>query len=127
MIDEFFRLDNPVRLSVGDHTFIGRGTFINAGGGVSIGSDVLIGPDAKIWSADHRFDELDVHIRHQGHTFAPVVIGNDVWIGANCIVLKGVTIGTGAVIAAGSVVKADVPEYAVVAGVPAKVLRVRKS
>lgn len=126
MIDEFVRLDNPAKLSIGDDTFIGRGTFINAGGGVSIGADVLIGPDVKIWSADHRFDLLDAPIRLQGHTFGRVVIGDDVWIGANSIILKGVTVGRGAVIAAGSVVKTDVEDYAVVAGVPAKIVKLRR-
>lgn len=121
-IDEFVRVDKPNRLQIGDETFIGRGTFIHAGGGVQIGANVLIGPYVKIWSADHCFADRSKPINEQGHEFAPIVIDDDVWLGVDCIILKGVTIGRGAVVGAGSVVTKDIPPYAVVVGVPAQVI-----
>jgi acetyltransferase-like isoleucine patch superfamily enzyme len=63
----------------------------------------------------------------KGGRFAEVIIGNDVWIGANAVILKGVTIGDGAVVGAGAVVTSDVPPGAVVAGNPAKVIKMRQS
>lgn len=122
MIDEFVRIDHPTNLVVGNNSFIGRGTFINAAGGVRIGSDVLIGPGVKIWSADHQFFSREIPIRAQGHAVSPVVIGDDVWIGVDSVVLRGVSIGKGSVIAAASVVTKDIAEFQIVAGVPAKVI-----
>lgn len=120
MIDEFVRIDHPRKLAIADDSFIGRGSMINAAGGVKIGANVLIGPSVKIWSADHRFSSRNSPIRSQGHTFEPVVIEDDVWIGVDCVILKGVTVGRGAVVAAGSVVTKDVGEYQIVAGAPAR-------
>ena len=103
-IDEFVRIDRAEGLEIGDSSFIGRGAFIHAGGGVTIGCDVLVGPGVKIWSADHCFGDRARPIRTQGHRFAPVVIEDDVWLGVDCIVLKGVVIGRGAVVGAGALV-----------------------
>lgn len=120
-------------VTIGDRTFVGTSTIVTAQS-VSIGSDVLISWGCTIvdhdshhlhWSA--RRDDVMNHYR--GHKnwdtvkIAPVVIGNKVWIGFNVIVLKGVTIGEGAVVAAGSVVTRDVPAYTLVAGNPARVVR----
>lgn len=122
MIDELVRIDKPERLEVGSQSFVGRGSFIHAGGGVKIGRDVLIGPGVKIWSADHCFGDRSRPIREQGHEFAEVVIGDDVWIGVDCVILKGVTIGSGAVVGAGSVVTKNVEALKIVVGVPARVV-----
>jgi len=122
MIDELVRIDHPKKLAIASDTFIGRGSLINAAGGIKIGTNVLIGPGVKIWSVDHRFSSTDIPIRCQGHTFSPVVIEDDVWIGMDSIILKGVTVGKGAVIAAGSVVTKDVPQFQIVAGAPAKMI-----
>ena len=73
------------------------------------------------------FERTDIPIWEQGHTYEKVIIGDGVWIGTSVIVLKGVKIGKGAVVAAGSVVTKDVPEYAVVAGNPARVLKYRNN
>jgi acetyltransferase-like isoleucine patch superfamily enzyme len=115
-----------VGVRVGDRTSIGRGNVIWGQGGVTIGEDCLLGPNVTIVSENHRFDSLAAPIREQGHDRSPVVIGDDCWIGAGAVVLKGVTIGRGAVVAAGAVVTRDVPEFAVVAGVPAQVRSNRK-
>jgi len=125
MIDEFVRIDHPKNLVIGDNTFIGRGCFINAAGNVIIGSNILIGPGVKIWSADHRFSSREIPICNQGHILSPVVIEDDVWIGVDSVILKGVTIGKGAVVAAGSVVTKNVAAFQIVAGVPASVNGVR--
>jgi acetyltransferase-like isoleucine patch superfamily enzyme len=107
---------------------IGNNFYMNAGchllGEITIGDDVRIGPKTVIWGRDHGIAR-DQLIREQAHIKKPIVIGNDVWIGANVTILKGVTLGNGAVIGAGSVITKDVPEYAVVAGNPGKVIRYR--
>ena len=107
---------------------IGNNFYINAYchllGEIYIGNDVQIGPQTVMWARDHKFAKGQA-IREQGHESAAIVIGNDVWIGAHCTILKGVVIGDGAVVAAGAVVTKDVPPMAVVAGVPAKVIKVR--
>lgn len=124
-IDEHVCIKYPERLSMGSDSFIGRCTMIQASGGVEIGSDVIIGPYVKIWSSDHVFENLDQPIHKQGHQYSKVVIQDDVWIGTGVIVLKGIIIGKGSVCAAGSVVVNDIPDFSVVAGNPAKVIRSR--
>ncbi len=124
-IDELVRIDYPERLVVGIGSFIGRGTFIQASGEVEIGANVLIAPYVKIWSSDHSFDGPGL-IRQQGHRFAKVTIGDDVWIGTGAIILRGVRVGTGAIIGAGSVVTRDVDQYTIVAGNPARTVRCRR-
>lgn len=94
---------------------------------VKIGDNVMMGPDCHIFTAFHNFDRVDIPMIQQGYSERrPVTIGNDVWIGIRCIIMPGVTIGNGCVIGAGAVVTHDVPDYAVVGGVPAKVIRYRK-
>lgn len=112
-------------LTLGEHVYIAPNSLLSAHEQLVIGDDTQIGDGVSIRDNDHRFDRRDVPIRLQGHTCAPVVIERDVWIGSHAVVLKGVRIGTGAVVAAGAVVTKDVPPYAVVAGVPAKLLRYR--
>ncbi|MBL7249468.1 acyltransferase [Alcanivorax marinus] len=112
-------------LKVGDDVDFATGTLITTDGGVSIGDRVLIGYGSKILSSNHVIPHGRSPIFYAGHEKKPVSIGDDVWIGANCIVLPGVTIGEGAVLAAGSVVTKDVPPYAIVGGVPSKVIRIR--
>ena len=85
---------------------------------------MLVGPQTIIWTQSHRYRK-GTEIYRQGMDDLPIVIGNDVWIAAHCTILKGVVIGDGAVVAAGSVVTHDVPPYTVVAGVPARVLKCR--
>jgi len=106
----------------------GIGIRATIGSEVYIGDDVMMGPDCIIYTANHRFDRVDIPMREQGFLgVRPVVIGNDVWIGGRVIILPGVRIGEGAIIGAGSVVSKDVPPYAIVGGVPAKVIKYRIS
>ena len=93
---------------------------------VVIGEDVLMGPEVVMMSAGHAFADPAIPINQQGETpRRPVRIGNDVWIGTRAVIMPGVQVGNGAVIGATSVVTRDVPPLAVVAGVPARVIRMR--
>lgn len=112
-------------LWIDDDSAVGPMSYIGAQGDVRIGKSVIAGPGLNIFSENHRFNRRDVPIKYQGEERAPVVIGDDCWIGARVTVLSGVTIGTGAVVAAGSVVVKDVPPGAIVAGSPAQVLKSR--
>lgn len=95
-------------------------------GPLTIGDNVMMGPDVVILTNNHRIDDLEQPMINQGlDSIAPVTIEDDVWIGVRAILLPGVAIGRGAVVAAGAVVASDVPRNAIVGGVPAKVIRYR--
>lgn len=115
---------------IGDpEIIIGNNFYMNAGchilGEITIGNDVLIGPKTLIWGKDKEIRRGEL-IRKQPDIKSPITIGNDVWIGANATILKGVYIGDGAVIGAGSVVTKNIPEYAIAVGNPAKVIKFRE-
>lgn len=118
-------IDSPSKLRIGNNVSINRRCTINAGGGVTIGDNTLIGPGVVIYSQNHRYEKRDLLINSQGYVLKSVTIEDNVWIAANSIILPGVTIGRGSVIGSGSVVTRDVPSYSVVAGSPAKVIRLR--
>jgi maltose O-acetyltransferase len=120
------RLTNPEKVSIGSNCNFGQDVFITGGGGVTIGNWVGMGPDAKVWSVNHRYDDPDRPWLLQGHDNKPVVIHDDVWIGASAFVMPGVTIGKGAIISACAVVNKSVPEYAIVVGNPGRVAGWRK-
>lgn len=109
---------------LGDNVEVNNFSIINGTGGVEIGSDVLIGPGVRIISYQHQF-AAGTPIRRQPVTGKPIRIHDDVWIGANAVILAGVTVGSGAVVGAGAVVTRDVPENGVVAGVPAILKKTR--
>lgn len=115
-------------ISVGDYVFIGVKAHIYAN--VQIGHFVMISSYFAVVGGDHKFDIVGVPTRFTGRAGLGellTVIEDDVWIGHGCIIIAGVKIGRGAIIGAGSVVTKDVPPYAIVAGVPAKLLRYRFS
>ena len=124
-VDSSFRLFPPFYTECGKNIHIGRNVFINFcchfqdQGGVYIGDDVLIGSNVVFATINHDLDPEKRHLHHMGE----IRIGNRVWIGANATVLAGVTVGDGAVIAAGAVVTEDVPPCTVVGGVPAHVIK----
>ncbi len=109
------------RLTIGEYTFIGRGTEIEVSESVSIGRGGLIAPGVFITDHNHSLAP-DRPMFEQTCAAAPVTIGDDVWVGANCVILPGVTIGHGAVVAAGAVVNREVPDRAIVGGVPARII-----
>ncbi|WP_052460929.1 acyltransferase [Microbacterium gorillae] len=112
-------------LSVGDRSSFATGCFIGCSGTITIGADVMCGPGVQLQSENHRFDDSAASIKSQGVERSFITIGDDVWIGANAIITAGVTIGSGVVIGAGSVVTKDVPDGAIAAGAPARVIRMR--
>ena len=114
------RLGHAYGISVGRNFMINGGAFLYGRGGLTIGDYVMIGPNVAIVSSQHRFDDPRVPMMFLGHREAPVTIGSDVWIGANAVVLPGVTIADGTVVSAGAVVTADTEPYSIVGGIPAK-------
>ena len=122
VIESFSCINNAVGdVVIGNHTRIGlHNTVI---GPVTIGDYVNIAQGVTITALNHNFCDPDVTIANQGITTSAVSIADDVWIGANAVVLPGVSIGRHAVVAAGAVVTCDVPSCTVVAGVPAKVIK----
>ncbi|MFA5108967.1 MAG: acyltransferase [Patescibacteria group bacterium] len=110
-------------ISVGDNITIQFGTVINGNGGLVIESDVLLAHGVKIYTENHIYENRNLDIVSQGSESKPVFIGKGSWICANVIILPGVSIGKHSVVAAGSVVTKDVPDYSVVAGVPAKIIK----
>lgn len=113
---EFF-CDNNAKFEIGDNVFINWGVRISASNHISIGTDVMIGDETLLLDNDyHGLGGFPAKT-------APIVIGDNSWIGARCILLKGVHIGTGSVVGAGSVVTKSIPEYVFAAGNPARVVR----
>jgi acetyltransferase-like isoleucine patch superfamily enzyme len=116
---------NPdAAISIGDWTTIGYHTFLFASAAITIGANCLIAPFCYLVDSNHGIagDRL---IREQAMTARPIAIADDVWLGVRVTVLKGVHIGRGAVVGAGAVVNEDVPELAIVAGNPARVIGYR--
>lgn len=121
VIESFACINNAVGdVVIGDHTRIGlHNTVI---GPVKIGNHVNLAQGITITALNHNFKNADKRIDEQGISTAPVTIGDDIWIGANAVVLPGVTIGDHSVVAAGAVVTKDVPPRSLVAGVPARII-----
>ena len=112
------------QVSLGDRSSIGDYTHIH--GEVKIGRDVMMAAQCALIASNHNYESIDVPMNQQGMVDDAIVIGNDIWIGYGVTILAGVHVGDGAVIAARSVVTHDVPSYAVVGGVPARVLKFRR-
>ena len=123
--DESFGLFPPFYTDFGKNIHVGKGVFINSGccfqdqGGITLGDGCLIGHQVVIATLNHDLDPT----RRGGMYPAPVRLGKNVWVGAHATILPGVTVGDGAVIAAGAVVTKDVPAGVVAGGVPARVLK----
>jgi acetyltransferase-like isoleucine patch superfamily enzyme len=124
-VDETFALFPPFYTDCGKNIQLGKNVFINSGcrfqdqGGITIGDGALIGHNVVLATLNH-----DIDPRKRSTLYPkPIVVGNNVWIGANATVVPGVTIGDGAIIAAGAVVARDVPANVVVGGVPAKIMK----
>ena len=122
VVESFCCINNAVGdVTIGDHTRIGiHSTII---GPVCIGSHVHLAQGITVTALNHRYDDKKRRIDEQGVSTQLVVISDDVWIGANAVILPGVTIGRHAVVAAGAVVTKDVPDYCMVGGVPAKIIK----
>ena len=122
VIESFACINNAVGdIIIGDHTRIGlHNTII---GPVTIGSHVNLAQGITVTALNHNFEDSDKRIDEQGVSTTPVIIEDDIWIGANAVILPGVTIGNHSVVAAGAVVTKNVPPHSLVAGVPAKIIK----
>lgn len=109
-------------INIGDNVYLNSNVMVNAdmGGYIKIGNNVLIGPNAVLRASNHNFSNRNVPILQQGQELGKIIIEDDVWIGANVVVLSNVTIGTGAIVGAGAVVTKNVKPFSIVGGVPAK-------
>lgn len=114
------------KFEIGENVGIAANAFIAVRGNLKIGDNTIFGPGVSIHTENHNFEALDKPIRLQGATRKGVTIGEDCWIGSKAVILDGVNIGNHVVVAAGAVVNKDVPDYAIVGGVPAKVIKMRK-
>lgn len=115
---------NGEKITIGAHSHINENVFIQ---GANIGSFVMIAPNVAILSKSHQFSRTDMPMILQGESQEDIpIIENDVWIGRNAIIMPGVHIGIGSIIAAGAVVTKNVAPYSIVGGVPASVIRTRK-
>jgi acetyltransferase-like isoleucine patch superfamily enzyme len=110
-------------IHIGQHSLLGEYTVIRGQGGVSIGDRVYTSPHCQIIAVNHVFDDPERPFVAQGITAQGIVIEDDVWLGSAAVILDGVRIGRGAVVAAGAVVTRDVPAHTLVGGVPARVIR----
>lgn len=113
-------------LVLGKRSWMGAKCTIGVNERIEIGNDVMIAHDVSIIDTNHNFSDLEIPIMKQGIITLPIKIEDDVWIGSNVVILKGVTIGKGSIVAAGAVVNKSVPPHTIVGGVPCKVLYSRK-
>lgn len=122
VVESYCCINNAVGdITIGDHTRIGIHCTVI--GPVCIGSHVNLAQGITVTALNHNFEDTAQRIDQQGVSTKQVVIEDDVWIGANAVILPGVTVGRHAVVAAGAVVTSDVPDYSVVGGVPAKIIK----
>jgi galactoside O-acetyltransferase len=107
-------------ITIGDNNSYNSNVFIGASGGkIIIGNNVLIGPNCVLRASDHKFDRSEL-IKNQGHISGNIIIEDDVWIGANVVILKNVIVRKGSIVGAGSVLTKSTEEYSINVGVPAK-------
>lgn len=116
---------SPQKVSIGHDVLLNAGTKIGGQRGVTIGNYVMLGYNVNLVSENHQFNNPKLPIKKQGFFGGPIVIEDDVWIGANAVILPNVTIGRGSVVGANAVVTKDVLPYSIVGGIPAKLIRPR--
>ncbi len=116
-----------IGLTVGNHSNIGPYCFIGCSGKIDIGNNVMMSPHVSIYAENHNFTQIDMPMKEQGVTRQHTIIEDDCWIASNSVILAGVHIGHGTIVAAGAVVAKDVPPFSIVGGVPAQVIGVRQS
>ncbi len=113
-------------ISIGNNVTINPFTSILGGkADIHIGNNVMIAANVTIVASNHIFDDINLPIKHQGTISSGIIINDDVWIATGVRILDGVQIGRGSVLAAGAVINKDVPEFAIMAGVPAKIIKYR--
>jgi acetyltransferase-like isoleucine patch superfamily enzyme len=118
-------LMSPHNIEIGNHVLINTDTKIGGQNGIHIGNYVLIGYNVNLVSENHAFSNPTKPIKHQGYFGGKITIEDDVWIGANAVILPSVTIGRGAIIGANAVVTKNVKPFTIVGGIPAKKIKNR--
>lgn len=118
-----FQGSGKIKFGIG--SFCGEYCIFGSNDSITIGSNVMIAAATTIRDTDHVYSSLDIPMMQQGLSVNKVIIEDDVWIGHGCVILKGITVGQGAIVAAGAVVTKNVNPYTIVGGVPAKVISVR--
>ena len=121
-IEPYCRISGDPKVVVGHNFYMNSHCHVQ--GDIVFGDDVLLGPKVVIWGRDHGIAAGEL-IRKQERVRSPIRVGNDVWIAASCVVLRGVSIGDGAVLGAGAVVTKDIPSNAIAVGNPARVIKYR--
>lgn len=116
---------SDVEVQIHDRAYVGHRCLLYGTGGIQVGQDVLMANDVQLICGNHIFARLDLPIRAQPTIERPIIIEDDVWLGASVIVLGGVTVGKGSVVGAGAVVTRSLPPYSIARGVPAKVVGAR--
>lgn len=124
-ISEGVHLYHIENLKIGSNVSIWPMCYIECSGDVTIEDNVSIAHSVTIMSEKHNYINKNIPIKEQGKSYAPVIIEENVWIGAKATILSGVVIGKGAIVGAGAVVTKDVPRNAIVGGIPAKVIKMR--
>lgn len=123
----YYGRDIGVGLRIGNRSNIGANCYIGCSGGIEIGENVMMSPGVNLFAENHNFARTDIPMKDQGVTLNRIVVEDDCWLASGSTILAGVQVGRGAVVAAGAVVTTDVPPYAIVGGVPAKIIGWRKS
>ena len=122
IIEDFSAINNGVgSVIIGDRTKIGLSNTII--GPVTIGNDIRLAQNITLSGLNHNYEDVSLPIHVQGVSTAQIVIEDETWIGANVVVVAGVTIGKHSIVAAGSIITKDIPPYSVVVGNPARVLK----
>lgn len=117
-------LSNGKHMKIGYNCHINENVFIQGG---YIGNNVMIAPNVSLLSTSHNYKNTEIPMIHQGETPPnPPIIADDVWLGRNVVVMPGIKIGTGSIIAAGAVVTKNVAPFSIMGGVPAKLIKYRK-
>jgi maltose O-acetyltransferase len=120
-----FRCTSPEGIEIGNEVVIANNCVMGGEGGLKIGNYVMIGNNVTILTSNHGYEKYDIPMLRQSIECKPTKINDDVWIGANSVILPGVLIGQGAIIGAGSIVTKDIEPYSIVAGNPARIIKKR--
>ena len=127
VISSFTKVKVSGPFVTGPRAQVATGCFLEVGeGGLYLGEDVLIGPGCSLVTTNYRYDRVDVPVQQQGTVSKGISIGDRSWIGANCVILDGVTIGRDVIVVAGSVVSTSIPDRTIVQGNPAKAIFTRR-
>tara|TARA_Y100000996_G_scaffold291876_1_gene230742 strand:+ start:7170 stop:7655 length:486 start_codon:yes stop_codon:yes gene_type:complete len=124
--DDNITINRPNNLKIGDNNYLGKNLYLIAHGKIEIGNNCSIAADCKFITRNHVFENKNVPINEQTYDYKSIKIGDDCWFGYNVIVLPGVILGKGCVVAAGSVVTKSFEDYSIIAGVPARLIKERK-